>query len=72
MDKRHSLSHTVWDCKDHVAWLPECRRKILHGQLRKNLGQVIGELSGRRESNLLEGHLMPDPVQSQAWVTTSR
>ena len=32
-----SLSHTLWDCKYHIVWIPKCRRKVLYGQLRKHL-----------------------------------
>jgi putative transposase len=62
MDEYQSLSHTVWDCKYHVVWIPKCRRKVLFQQLRKNLGQVFRELARQRESEILEGHLMPDHV----------
>ena len=62
MDEYQSLSHTVWDCKYHVVWIPKCRRKVLFEQLRKNLGQVFRELARQRESDILEGHLMPDHV----------
>jgi putative transposase len=62
MDDYRSLSHTVWDCKYHVVWIPKCRRKTLYDQLRKNLGQVFRELARQRESEVLEGHLMPDHV----------
>ena len=62
MDEHQSLSHTVWDCKYHVVWIPKCRRKVLFEQLRKNLGQVFRELARQRESDILEGHLMPDHV----------
>jgi putative transposase len=62
MDECQSLSHTVWDCKHHVVWIPKCRRKVLYEQLRRNLGDIFRELARQRESNILEGHLMPDHV----------
>ena len=62
MDEYQSLSHTVWDCKYHVVWIPKCRRKVLYDELRRNLGQVFRELARQRESNILEGHLMLDHV----------
>jgi hypothetical protein len=33
MDDYRSLSHTKWDCKYHVVFIPKCRRKSLYGQL---------------------------------------
>jgi len=60
MDKYQTLSHTVWDCKYHVIWIPKCRRKVLYGELRKYLGTIFKELAIQKESTILEGHLMPD------------
>ena len=57
-----SLSHTKWECKYHVVWIPKCRRKILYGQLRKNLGDVFHELARQKECKILEGHLQSDHI----------
>lgn len=46
MNDIQCLSHTKWECKDHVVWIPKYRRKILSGQLRKNWGEVLHELAG--------------------------
>ena len=62
MDKIESLTHTKWDCKYHVVFIPKCRRKTLYGQLRVHLGEVFRALAQRRESRIEEGHLMPDHV----------
>ena len=42
--------------------VPKCRRKVLYGQLRKHLGQVLHDLAGQKESKLMEGHLQADHV----------
>ena len=57
-----SLSHTKWECKYHVVFIPKCRRKALYGALRRHLGEVFQELARRKESVIEEGHLMPDHV----------
>ena len=62
MDKFESLSHTLWDCKYHIVFIPKCRRKVLYGQLRVHLGDVFRKLAGQKESRVEEGHLMPDHV----------
>ena len=62
MDKTESLSHTRWECKYHIVFIPKCRRKTLYGQLRKHLGEVFRQLASQRESRIEEGHLMPDHV----------
>ena len=57
-----SLRHTTWECKYHVVFIPKCRRKVLYGQLRQELGVVFRALAVERESEIIEGHLMPDHV----------
>jgi putative transposase len=57
-----SLSHTRWECKYHVVFIPKYRRKVLFGQLRRKLGSVLRELAEHKESRIEEGHLMVDHV----------
>jgi len=62
MDKFESLSHTAWDCKYHVVFIPKCRRRTLYRQLRQHLGEVFRKLAGQKECRVEEGHLMSDHV----------
>ena len=62
MDDYESLSHTKWECKYHIIFIPKYRRKALYGQLRRHLGEVIRKLAEQKESRVEEGHLMPDHV----------
>ena len=62
MDNIESLNHTKWDCKYHIVFIPKGRRKVLYGQLRKDLGAVFRELAQHKESQIEEGHLMVDHV----------
>ena len=36
-----SLSHTKWDCKYHIVFIPKCRRAVLYRELRKYLGEMF-------------------------------
>ena len=49
MDEYESLSHTKWECKYHVVFIPKCRRKSLYVGLRKHLGEVFGHLAVQKE-----------------------
>jgi putative transposase len=57
-----SLSHTAWECKYHVVWIPKYRKKKLYGKLRQHLGALIKDLAKQKESMVLEVHLMSDHV----------
>ena len=41
-----SLSHSKWDCKYHVVFVPKRRRKAIFGQARRQLGAIFHALSG--------------------------
>ena len=62
MDEYESLSHTTWDCKYHVVFIPKCRRRTLYQELRRHLGEVFRRLALQKELKVEEGHLMPDHV----------
>ena len=62
MDEYASLSHTKWECKYHVVFIPKCRRKVLYAKLRQHLGEVFHQLARQKESRIEEGHLMSDHV----------
>ena len=62
MDEYESLSHTKWECKYHVVFIPKGRWRALYGQLRQHLGEVFRRLAEQKESRVEEGHLMSDHV----------
>ena len=57
-----SLSHSKWDCKYHVVFIPKGRKKALYGKIRSFLGPVLRELAGQRGSTIVEGHMVQDHV----------
>ena len=62
MQTYESLKHSVWECKYHVVFIPKYRRKVLYGQLRRDLGPVLRSLAEQKECRVEEGHLMLDHV----------
>ena len=57
-----SLSHTKWNCKYHVVFVPKGRKKVLYGKIREFFGPVFRELARQRESEVVEGHMVQDHV----------
>ena len=62
MNDVESLSHTKWECKYHIVYIPKYRKRALYGALRQQLGEVLKQLAMQRESRIEEGHLMRDHV----------
>ena len=62
MDDYKSLSHTSWECKYHIVFIPKCRRKVLYGHIRNELGKLFVELARHKECHIETGSLQPDHV----------
>ena len=43
-----SLNHTRWDCKYHVVFIPERRKKAIYGAIRRYLGGIFHELARQK------------------------
>ena len=41
MDEYQTLSHTKWDCKHHIIFIPKCRRRTSYSELWKYLGELF-------------------------------
>jgi REP-associated tyrosine transposase len=59
------VSHSKWECKYHVVFIPKYRRKTLYGKLRQHLGKVFRKLAMQKESRAeaaLSGPKPKDPM----------
>jgi putative transposase len=57
-----SLSHSGFDCKYHLVFVPKYRKKKLYGEIRRYLGPVFRELAQQKGCQILEGHMVQDHV----------
>jgi len=48
-----SLSHSKWDCKYHVVFVPKRRRKAIFGQTRRQLGAIFHALARQKECQII-------------------
>lgn len=62
MKEYQRLSHARWDCKYHIVFIPKRRKKRMYGALRRQLVEVFHELASHKESKIVEGYVMPDPI----------
>jgi len=62
MKNPKKLSHVVWDCNYHVVWCPKYRFKILKGEFGRSVRDIIRQLCGWKEIEILEGKVMVDHI----------
>ena len=57
-----SLSHTKWNGKYHIVFIPKYRRKAIYGKLRADIGQILRQLCDYKNVEIIEAHAMPDHI----------
>ena len=57
-----SLSHTRWNCKYHIVFIPKYRLKEIYGKLRADIGQIIRQLCEYKDVEIIEAHAMSDHI----------
>ena len=58
----HSLSHTKWNCKYHVVFVPKYRRKAFYEARRIEVGQILRQLCDWKGVNIIEAEVCPDHI----------
>ena len=58
----NSLSHTTWNCKYHIVFAPKYRRKVIYGELRQDIANILSMLCKRKEVHIVEAEIYPDHV----------
>lgn len=59
---KNTLSHTVWECKYHVVWVPKRRRRVIYGKLRQEVVGVLKRLCEYKKLEIIEGKACIDHI----------
>lgn len=57
-----SLSHTRWNCKYHIVFIPKYWRKEIYGRIWEDIGKIIRTLCEYKEVEIIEAHAMKDHI----------
>jgi len=57
-----SLSHSKWDCKYHIVFVPKFRKRSLYGNIRQFLKDTFHELAAQKNCRIISGNLVQDHV----------
>ena len=57
-----SLAHTKRNCIYHIVFIPKYRRKVMCGEVRKAVREIIRTLCGYKGVEILEGNVSVDHV----------
>ena len=62
MKDNNSLAHTTWNCKYHIVFAPKYRRKIIYGQLRREIGEILRRLCEQKGIEIHEATACIDHI----------
>ena len=57
-----SLSHTKWNCTYHIVFIPKYRRKVMYGEVRKEIGEILRKLCTYKGVEILDGSVCIDHI----------
>lgn len=57
-----SLTHTKWKCQYHIVFIPKYRRKVLYGQVKADIREILKKLCEYKKVEIVEGAVCIDHV----------
>ena len=57
-----SIQHTRWNCTYHIVFIQKYRRKIMYGELKRDLVDIIKKLCEMKQVQIIEGKVCKDHV----------
>lgn len=69
MKDNHTLAHTAWNCKYHIVFASKYRRKVIYGELRRDIGRILRLLCERKGIVIHEAECCPDHIHIHMLVS---
>ena len=57
-----SSSHTKYRCQYHTVFAPKYRRKVIYGEKKKDIGQILRKLCEQKNVEILEAEACSDHI----------
>ena len=54
-----SLSHSKYNCTYHIVFIPKYRKKAMFGNLRKEIGEIIGKVCKMEDVTIIKAATLP-------------
>ena len=57
-----SLTHSKWKCQYHIVFIPKYRRKVMYGNVKADVREIIKKLCEYKKVEIVEGAVCADHV----------
>ena len=61
MDNR-SIAHSRWNCTYHIVFIPKYRRRVMYGETKRDLVEIIKKLCKMKQVELIDGRICRDHI----------
>ena len=61
MDNR-STAHSRWNCTYHIVFIPKYRRRVMYGETKRDLVEIIIKLCEMKQVELIDGRICRDHI----------
>ena len=58
---QHS-AHSTYRLEAHIVFAPKFRRKVIYGEIKKDIGEIIRKLCKEKKVEIIEAELCPDHI----------
>ena len=55
-------AHSSYRCEYHIVFAPKYRRKVIYGELRKDIGEILRKLCNEKKVERIEAEACPDHI----------
>ena len=68
MSRFKKLSHTIYECKFHVVWIPKYRYRVMTGDIRAYVHNQLRRLCDWKKLEIIEMNVQVDHVHIVQWI----
>ena len=62
MDKYRKSAHALYQCKYHFVWVPKYRYKMLQGEIKEELKNILSRLCENMDILIIQGKILADHI----------
>jgi putative transposase len=68
MSRFKKLSHTIYECKYHVVWIPKYRYRVMTGEVQGYVQNQLRRLCDWKKLEVIELNVRPEHVHIVLWI----
>jgi putative transposase len=68
MSRFKKLSHTIYECKFHMVWIPKYRYRVMTGEVQAYVQSQLKKLCDWKKLEVIEQNVCPEHVHIVLWI----